>query len=163
MDIPTAKAVWQRCQVNLRSRADLQRLTGDESLWLLPDVLFVLCEQQAAKRYESLAGDTAKLSAEFGRLLEPCFGPACTAFAQELADFLRRLGLQATASLVEALAKRLATQEQTEQQRLGAKMLPALEAEMETALTRRERILDRILGMSAGSSPESSDSAASTE
>ena len=155
LDIPAAKEVWKRTGLNLRSRADLQRLTGDESLWLLPDVLYVLCADQSARRYEHVGLDVGVQSAEFGRMLEPCIGPAATALFSELADFCRRLGLQATASLVEALATRLATQETHEQERLGAKLLPAMAAEIDQALTNREAILDRILGIAAGSSPAS--------
>lgn len=161
IDIPAAKTVWQRTQVNLRARRDLARLTGEESLWLIPDVLYVLCEAQAQKRYESLAGDVGRLSAEFGRMLEPCLAAACEALFGELADFCRRLGLQATARLTEALSRQMATQEAAEDQRLGAKMVPAMQAEMETELARRETILSQILGTHAGPSPASSDSAAS--
>lgn len=163
LDIPAARTVYQRTQVNLRSRENLQRLTGDESLWLIPDVLYVLCEAQAAKRYESLNGDVAAISAEFGRMLEPCFAAACEAFFVELADFCRRLGMQATARLTEALAKRLATLETLEAQQLGDKMVPAMDAEIQRELTQREQTLDRLIrGTNAGKSPGSSDSAAST-
>jgi hypothetical protein len=163
IDIPLAKVVWQRTQINLRAREHLARLTGDESLWLIPDVLYVICESQAAKRYEKLAGDVAALSAEFGRLIERCMPAACEALFGELADFCQRLGLQATARLVEALSKQLATREAAEDQRLGAKMLPAMEAEMETELARRDQVLARILGTNVGKPPEPSDSAASRE
>lgn len=163
IDIPAAKAVWQRLQINLRSRADLQRLTGDESLWLIPDVVYVLCEQQAMKRFEASAGDVSKVSAEFGRMLEPVFAGCCQAFFEELADFCRRLGMQATARLTEALAKRLATCEAMEDQQLGAKMVPAMELEIQRELTQRGLILDRILGRTVGKPPESSDLAASSE
>ena len=156
IDIPAARTVYQRTQVNLRSRNDLQRLTGDESLWLIPDVLYVLCEAQVAKRYEAIAGDVSAVSAEFGRLLEPCFAAACEAFFVELADFCRRLGMQATARLTEALAKRLATLETLEAQQLGDKMVPAMDAEIQRELTERGKTLDRILGMNAGKSPEPS-------
>lgn len=163
LDIPAAKRIWQRLQVNLRARNDLARLTGDESLWLIPDVLYVLCETQAAKRYERLAGDVSELSAEFGRMLEPVFAVASRAFFEELTDFCRRLGMQATARLTEALAKRLATQEAAEDQAYGAKLAPAMDAEIDRELAKRVRILDRILGTNAGSLPESSDSGALTE
>lgn len=163
VDIPAAREVYQRVKINLRARPDLQRLTGDESLWLVPDVLYVLCDEQARKRYESLAGDVSKLSAEFGRLLEPVFAAACEALFGEISDFCRRLGLVATARLTEALAKRLATTEAREVAALGAKMIPAMDAEIDLQLKVRGEALDRILGTTAGSLPESSDSAASPE
>lgn len=163
IDIPAAKLVYQRTQVNLRARQDLARLTGDESLWLIPDVLYVLCEGQARKRNEQLAGDVPALSAEFGRMLEPVLAAACEALFGELADFCRRLGLQATSRLTEALAKQAATREAAEDQRLGPLMVPAMEAEMSDALAEREQILRKILGTTAGQSPESSGSTRSTE
>lgn len=163
LDIPAAKTVWSRLQINLRSRTDLQRLTGDESLWLIPDVVYVLCEAQAMKRFEKLAGDIPELSAEFGRMLEPVFAGVCQAFFEELADFCRRLGMVATARLTEALAKRLATCETLEDLQLGAKMVPAMELEIQRELTQRGLILDRILGKTVGKPPAPSDSAASSE
>jgi hypothetical protein len=164
LDIPAARTVYQRTQVNLRARQDLQRLTGDESLWLIPDVLYVLCEAQAAKRYEALDGNVAAISAEFGRMLEPCFPAACEAFFTELADFCRRLGMQATARLTEALAKRLATLETLEAEQLGDKMVPAMDAEIQRELTQRGKTLDRLIrGTNVGKSPESSDLATSSE
>lgn len=161
LDIPAAREVYQRTKVNLRSRVDLQRMTGDESLWLIPDVLYVLCEEQVRKRYESAAADTALLSAEFGRLLEPCFARACDSLFLELSDFCRRLGMTATARLAEALAAKLRTIEARETAAIGEKMVAAMEAEIEIELAAKSRRLDAILGMNAGNSPAPSGSAAS--
>lgn len=158
IDIPAAKEVFRRLQINLRSRNDIQRLTGEESVYLIPDVLYVLCEAQARKRYEKLADNTPELSAEFGRNLESRFVQACEALCAELSDFYRRLGLQATARLIEALANRLATVEAKEAAAYGDKLTAAMDAEIDKQLEIRNQTLDKILGTKPGNSPESSAS-----
>lgn len=158
IDIPAARQVWDRLKINLRSRQDLQRLTGDESLYLIPDVLYVLAESQAKKRYEKLANNTAELSAEFGRMLEPCFAQAAEALFAELSDFCRRLGLQATGQLIAALATRLATVEAKEAATYGDKLTAAMDAELDRQLAIRDQRLNQILGTKPGNSPESSAS-----
>ena len=102
LNINAARRVWQRLQINLRAPQDLAKLEGDESTFVLTQLLAVVCEDVATTVWPECERSTTQskhdyLCDRFGDLLDDARveRAALTAVCDELADFCQRRGLPA--------------------------------------------------------------------
>ena len=102
LNINSAHTVWQRLKINLRAPQDMAKLEGDESTFVLRDLLAVICEDAATllwpecERTPELSKHQV-LCTRFGDLIEDAKveEEALEKFCEELADFCQRRGLPA--------------------------------------------------------------------
>ena len=97
LNINSARKVWDRLKINLRSYGDLARIESDEATFLLPQVLAVLCEDKALMLWPELRGHDAIVE-RFGELLDDAKveRQAIAALCEEISDFCQRRGLPAS-------------------------------------------------------------------
>ena len=142
------RALWDLLRINLHDPADIARCCNSERYMLLPQILAVLCREEAERRWPHAAGKPEALVDEFDGLLESdaVFERAHAEFCGELADFCRSRGRAAVAKYLDATPRLLAKESAANEA-----ALPDL-AEMEADLDRR------IPGNSLTSSPAKSES-----
>ena len=146
--INSARRVWDRLKVNLRSYQDLGRLESDEATFLLPQLLAVLLEDRTELVWPEAGRDPARskhnvLVERFSDLLEDAKieQAALAALCEEIADFCQRRGLPpAMWATARTIPERLQAREETR-----AKLLDTPENQLKA-----------IRGTTAGSPPASS-------
>jgi hypothetical protein len=154
----SVRQLWDLLRINFHDPGDLGRICNQERYLLLPQILAVLCRQQAERVYPDLADKPDQLLARWEELLASDFefDDAHEKFLAELSDFCRSRGRAAVAKYLDATPRLLAKEAEANLRRLPD--LVQLEADLDRRLL--APVNPETPGDSSTNTPEKSESTA---